>query len=259
MEKLIFLGTGGARVVVSKQIRASGGVWIEKGDTRVLMDPGPGCLIRVLDKKLNPAKLNGIILSHRHLDHSADINVMIEAMTEGGFKKRGVIFAPQDALEDDPVILRYVRDFVEKIEILEEGKTYQIGELEFVTPLRHQHGNAETYGFIFKFNSFPLSWIVDTRFFPSLTEAYNTPAMVIHMVRLTPAPVDHLTKEDVEKILKEVKPQWVILTHFGMTVLRANPWKVAKEMSENTGVYVTVAKDGMEIILEEIAERFFKR
>ena len=27
-------------------------------------------------------KLDAIILTHRHLDHAADVNVMIEAMTE---------------------------------------------------------------------------------------------------------------------------------------------------------------------------------
>ena len=65
--------------------------------------------------KLNPLVLDGIILTHRHLDHSNDINVMIEAMTNGGFKKKGIVFAPSDALEEDPVILEYFRDHVDKI------------------------------------------------------------------------------------------------------------------------------------------------
>ncbi|MCD6220082.1 MBL fold metallo-hydrolase, partial [Candidatus Calescamantes bacterium] len=70
MEKIIFLGTGGARVVVFKQIRASGGAWIIKGNTQVLFDPGPGSLLRCLENGLSPTKLSAIILSHRHLDHS---------------------------------------------------------------------------------------------------------------------------------------------------------------------------------------------
>jgi phosphoribosyl 1,2-cyclic phosphodiesterase len=61
--------------------------------------------------------LDGILLTHKHLDHSGDINVMIEAMTEGGFKKRGVLFAPRDALEEDPVVLKYAMGYVENTSI----------------------------------------------------------------------------------------------------------------------------------------------
>ena len=103
MNKIKFLGTAGARFVVSKQLRSSGGLWLTVDDTNVLIDPGPGSLVRCLVSrpKLNPMDLDGIILTHRHLDHSNDINIMIEAMTNGGFKMRGVVFAPHYAFEGD--------------------------------------------------------------------------------------------------------------------------------------------------------------
>ena len=147
MNKIKFLGTAGARFVVTKQLRKSGGIWLTLDDTNLLIDPGPGSLIRCLSSKpkLNPLDLDGIILTHRHLDHSNDINIMIEAMTNGGFKKKGIVFAPKDALKDDPVILKYVRNYVEKIEILKEKGTYQIGNISFSTPIKHIHG-VETYG-----------------------------------------------------------------------------------------------------------------
>ena len=77
---------------------------------------------------------------------------MIEAMTEGGFKKRGVLFAPEDALEKDPVVFKYVRSYLEKIEILRENSQYQIGEISFSTGPKHRHG-VETYGINFKLAS----------------------------------------------------------------------------------------------------------
>ena len=43
-----FLGTGGARFVVAKQIRASGGMWMRFGETQIHIDPGPGALVRAL-------------------------------------------------------------------------------------------------------------------------------------------------------------------------------------------------------------------
>src|SRR4030065_403968 len=123
MAFLKFLGTAGARFVVAKPLRASGGVWRAVGQTNLYIDPGPGALVRCLNSKpkMDPSTLDGILLTHKHLDHSGDINVMIEAMTEGGFKKRGVLFAPADALESDPVVFNYVRSYLEKIEILREN------------------------------------------------------------------------------------------------------------------------------------------
>jgi ribonuclease BN (tRNA processing enzyme) len=83
-DSITFLGTAGARFVVTKQFLASGGAWFNFGGTEILLDPGPGCLVHSAKRKLNASKLKAIILSHKHLDHSGDINIMIEAMTEGG-------------------------------------------------------------------------------------------------------------------------------------------------------------------------------
>src|SRR4030042_2661530 len=148
---LKFIGTAGARFVVMKQLRASGGLWMSVEKTNLSIDPGPGALVRCLSSKpkLDPSALDAILLTHKHLDHSGDVNVMIEAMTDGGFKKRGVLFAPEDALEDDPVVLRYLRDSLERIEILRENSEYRIGEIQFSTAKRHQH-RVETYGLNFR-------------------------------------------------------------------------------------------------------------
>ena len=39
-----FLGTAGARFVMIRQLRHSGGLWINCSGTNVLIDPGPGAL-----------------------------------------------------------------------------------------------------------------------------------------------------------------------------------------------------------------------
>ncbi|MCJ7498036.1 MAG: MBL fold metallo-hydrolase, partial [candidate division Zixibacteria bacterium] len=107
--RIKFLGTAGARIVVAKQLRASGGIWLSLENKNFLVDPGPGTLVKCHSSKpkLDPSKLDAIILTHRHIDHSNDVNIMIEAMTEGGFKRRGMLFCPADALNDDPVVLKY--------------------------------------------------------------------------------------------------------------------------------------------------------
>ena len=79
------MGTAGARFVVSKQLRSSAGTWCFLQGKNILIDPGPGTLSRCFTSRpgLDPEKLDAIILTHRHLDHSTDVNVLIEAMTRG--------------------------------------------------------------------------------------------------------------------------------------------------------------------------------
>jgi len=69
-DTITFLGTAGARFVVTKQFLASGGAWLNLGGTEILLDPGPGSLVQATKRKLDPSKLKAIILSHKHLDRS---------------------------------------------------------------------------------------------------------------------------------------------------------------------------------------------
>ena len=256
MSFIKFLGTAGARFVVMKQLRASGGVWLSVGKTNLYIDPGPGALVRCLNSKpkLEPSTLDGILLTHKHLDHSSDVNVMIEAMTEGGFKKRGILFAPGDALEEDPVVLKYVRSYVEKVEVLKENSEYRIGEIQFSTAQRHRH-RVETYGLNFEILPHTISWITDTKFFPDLPNLYPGKILIIHVVRLKPIgddPIEHLSIEDVKTIIKKAKPKLTILTHFGMTMIKAKPWVVAAELEKELKSKVVAASDGMKLDLEEV-------
>jgi len=260
MSFIKFLGTAGARFVVMKQLRASGGVWFSVGKTNLCIDPGPGALVRCLNSKpkLEPSTLDGILLTHKHLDHSGDVNVMIEAMTEGGFKKKGVLFAPRDALEEDPVVLKYVMGYVEKVEVLKENSEYRFGEIQFSTAQRHQH-RVETYGLNFKISPLTVSFITDTKFFPELSNLYRGEILVIHVVRLKPIgddPIEHLSIEDVKTIIKKAKPRLTILTHFGMTMIKAKPWVVAAELEKELGLKVIAASDGLKLDLERASKNY---
>lgn len=244
-----FLGTAGARFVMIKQLRASGGIWISYKGTNVLIDPGPGSIVRcaLSRPKLDASKLDGIILTHKHLDHSSDINVMIEAMTEGGFKKRGVVFCPSDAIKKDSVILRYAMKFPERIEILEANKSYRLKEFEFTVSMKHIHP-VETYGLKFDINKTSVALLTDTKYFPELTEFYKTDILVIFVVFFKPrSGIDHLSFSDAEEIIRRAKPKKAVLTHFGMTMLKEKPHIQAEELSRRTKIEVVAAYDGMNL------------
>jgi phosphoribosyl 1,2-cyclic phosphodiesterase len=252
-DHLIFLGSGGARIVIARQVRASGGIWFNLSGIQFHVDPGPGALVRVTSSRhrLDPTQLSAILLSHRHLDHSADVNVMIEAMTMGGTEKRGRLFAPAAALEgEDPVVLHYLRQFLEEVIVLKEGGEYELGSVRFTCPVRHRH-RGEVYGFRFQTERLTISYIADTAFFPELAEYYQADVVIFNVVRFKPSNLDHLHFPEVEQLINLMKPKLSVMTHFGMTMIKAKPWLLARELSQRTGCAVIAASDGLLLKLDE--------
>ncbi len=229
---------------MARQLRASGGLWVILGGTRLHIDPGPGALVHCHARalKLDPTTLDAVVLTHRHLDHAGDINAMIEAMTEGGAKKRGVVLAPLDAYEDDPVILRYVRSYPAKTEILAEGGTYQVGGIRIEAPVRLKHP-VETYGLRLITPRLTVSLIACTGYFPALERAYAGDVLVLNVVYLPRRDEIHLCLEDAERLIAAIRPRLAVLTHFGMTMVRGKPWELAERVSQATGIKTVAARD----------------
>ncbi len=251
-----FLGTAGARYVVARQLRASGGVYISAKGQSIILDPGPGTLVKCATSKprIDIAKLDAIILTHAHIDHSNDINILIDALTEGGLKKQGVLFATRECLEgENAVVLRYLRGFLKDTVIIEGNRQYSIGDLTFSTSIRHQHP-VETYGIKFDLDDRRVSFLVDTKYFPELLESYkDSSILIMNVVRFKPhesGDVMHLCIDDVKEIVSSIKPRKAIMTHFGMTMLKAKPYELAKALTDELEVQVIAASDGMTVELD---------
>ena len=238
-------------MVVLNQFRASGGFWLNLDGVNILQDPGPGSLVMVRKLNFKPRDLDAIILSHRHIDHSNDVNVMTEAMTGGGFHPRGKLIAPSDCLNFDPVILEYVRPLVDIIEIKEGMKT-TVGDIKLNFPIKTRH-SCETFGPIYEFSGGKLGYIPDTEYFPELAGAYEgVDYLIINVVRMkTDKRIRHLNINEAERLVNEIRPKKAILTHFGLQVLRANPELQAKQITENTGVEVIAAQDKLKVVFDD--------
>ncbi|MCJ7605310.1 MAG: MBL fold metallo-hydrolase, partial [Dehalococcoidales bacterium] len=193
--------------------------------------------------------------SHRHLDHSTDLNVMVEAMTNGGFNRRGRVFAPGDCFGPEPVLFSYLKEFIDGITVLEEGQSYDIGPVSFSTPVRHVH-TVETYGMTFRTPRHTFSCVTDTRYFDGLSHYAGSDLLIINMVFTKPIPtVDHLSLPDVERILTELKPKAAILNHYGLHVWQAKPPLLAEELAQSTGIRVIAARDGMKFDLAVLDDK----
>jgi len=223
------------------------------GTTQLHVDPGPGALVRALSHvpPCNPRELDGIVLSHKHLDHANDVNVMIEAMTSGGFKRRGVLLAPRDAIEGEHVVLPYAQRFVERIEIAQERSgSYRIGEVEIRTSIKHVHA-VETYGMHFHYAGRTVSYLPCGRLFDGLARDYashNPDVLIINVLRYRDSmDVDHMTFDQAKAVMAEVRPRVAVMQHFGTKMLEQGPARLAREVEDELGIRVIAAYDNMRL------------
>ena len=150
------------------------------------------------------------MLSHKHLDHSSDVNVMIEAMSQGGWRPHGLLLAPLDAFDGEGVVLPVPahRSGSSASSILREhGGPYTIGEVEVRASLRHRHA-VETYGLHFRHprpdgSELRASYLPCTRFFEGLIEDYaaaKPDVLVVNVLRYRDSlDVDHLTFDEARE------------------------------------------------------------
>lgn len=253
MDSVTFLGSGGARFVVARQLRASGGMWFRFGQTQIHVDPGPGALVRALSHvpPFNPRELDAIALSHKHLDHAGDATAMIEAMTSGGFRKRGVLLAPADALYEESTVLPYAQRFVERIETLEErGGPYKIGDVTMRSSIRHIHA-VQTFGMHFEHDGMRVSYLPCGRYFAELVEDYASAkpdVLIVNVLRVADTmDVDHLTWEQARQIVEAVRPRVAIFQHFGTKMLEADPAALAQAVEDDFGLRAIAARDGLKV------------
>jgi phosphoribosyl 1,2-cyclic phosphodiesterase len=183
-----------------------------------------------------------VVLTHKHLDHSGDVNAMIEAMTVGGTRRRGVVLAPRDAYEGDPVILQYLRDYPERTELLEAGGRYPVGAVVIETPLRLRHP-VETYGLRLVGQRSTVGLVACTGYFEELETAFRADLLILNVVYREPRDETHLALPDARRLIAAVRPRLAVITHFGLTMIRARPWELAEALSQETGVRVVAARD----------------
>ncbi len=218
--------------------------------TQIHVDPGPGALVRALSAvpPCEPPELDALLLSHKHLDHSGDVNAMIEAMTQGGFRKRGAVLAPRDAFEGEPVIFPYAAKFVRTLHVLEErAGPYAINDVAVRTSVRHVHG-VETYGAHFSYRGSTVSYLPCGRYFEGLAEdyaAHRPDVLIVNVLRYRDSmQVDHLDFDQAKHVFSVVRPKVGVMTHFSTKMLEQRPERLAAQLEDELGLRVYSAYDG---------------
>lgn len=239
------------------QRRKTAGIRLDYGETHIHIDPGPGALVHSIYAGLTPMQLDGVIVTHCHPDHYTDAEVLIEAMTGGTTRKRGVLAAAKSVLrggEDlDPSISRYHQRLTGKVEELVPGSHFDIGDLSF-SALKAKHGDRDAICIKFEAPDVgSVAYTSDTEAYPGLGEALRG-CRVLVLGTMWPRGsklVGHMCTDDALVVIEDAKPRCVITTHYGIKLLNADPAKEAAWLQEQSGVPTVSALDGMTAILAE--------
>jgi len=247
---IIFLGTGGDSYVVGKQVRASGGIILQVDDDQFHIDPGPGALVMAKETGVNLRANTALFVTHNHINHCNDINAVIDAMTYGGFDKKGVLVANNTVINGSehytPYLQKYYRDFLERFIVLEAGKRVGINDVE-IEAIKAKHSEPNAIGFKFITPDYTLAYTGDTMYSVETVSQYeNANVLILNVPYLKKDEGrNNLCKEDAINIIKKVNPRLAIITHFGVNFLKSDPMYEVREIQKETNCQVIAAKDGM--------------
>ena len=251
--ELVFLGTGGGRFTTITQKRRTGGIRILSNRLNLHLDPGPGALIYSLEAGLNPQNLNAVLVSHRHPDHYANAEILVEAMTRGMLKKRGIVAAPPNILSGNmktgPIISTYHQQMTKNAIALKPGVNFTVGNTKIVTT-ETKHTDPETVGFRLEIPEVgAIGYTADTEYFEGIEEEYKgVRILIISVMRPLGSPwTGHMTPNEAAEVVDAVKPEMAVATHFGMKMLFSEPNYEIELIEEKTGVPTVAAFDGMKL------------
>ncbi len=236
------------------QKRRTGGFRIELPNLRMQVDPGPGCLLSTRLAGRSTTAVDAIFVSHSHPDHYTEAEVLIEAMTQGGTKTKGLFLGSESAVEGyrdesgdyGPVISAYHRELPKRVVSLSPGDVVRLpaGHLE-ATPT--DHGDPTGIGFRLEYDDGVIYYTGDTALMDELFDCIEDATVaIINVVRPGSDRIrGHLCTHDVIELVREAPElERVFITHFGMKMIRVGPGREARRIERETGVETIAPKDG---------------
>jgi len=253
MDKVTFVGTGGGRVIISTQLRGTGGFVLNIANRQIYVDPGPGALIKACEYGVAINKTDIVFVSHHHIDHVNDLNAIVDAMTLGGIHKRGVLITTPTVLHGSQNCLPWIQPFykenLKEYFALLPHDVVKINGLDFIAT-RTIHDDP-CIGFKLVSPKITISYTSDTAYSEDLHKDFEgTDVLIVNVLR--PGNEHwktHLSSGDAAKLISEVKPELAIIQHFGAKMIRANPIYEARWIQQKTQVRTLAACDGMKLDL----------
>ncbi len=257
MADLLFLGTGGGRVNLLRQLRGTGGFLIQGSGLNIHVDPGPGALAALLECGIDPLTIDAAILTHDHIDHTHDIALIIEAMTGHMLKKGGTVIASKSVLvgdsQGDKAITHYHQSMLAKKTVLSAGMKetceFEKGGKKFsfsITGTPVVHEDKTGFGFVLEMDGAKIGYTSDTEFFDALPPHFaGCDALIANNIKgADDAYLGHLNSATTARLFSEAKPKFGIITHLGMRLILSGAEAEAQKIQKASGVPTYAARDG---------------
>ena len=256
MLKITFLGTGtsqGIPVIGSdhpvsfskdlkdKRLRSS--ILVQYGDIAFSIDCGPDFRQQML--RADCKKLDAIVFTHEHADHTSGIDD-----TRPYFFRQGKIpiYLHERVLNSLKERFAYIFDPTKKypgapdfeVNLINNDSKFYIKDLTII-PVESMHMKLPVLGF--RINNFAYLTDVKTIQKEELEKLKNLDVLVINALRFDPHP-SHLNVDEAIEIINQIKPKTTYFTHISHNM------GFHEEVCEKLPTNVSLAYDGLVVELD---------
>ncbi len=145
-------------------------------DDRIVFDFGPHTIESLLDLRINPAKIDTVLVTHMHLDHYSGLSELFWYRAIYGAKNKLVVLGPKGIKNSTEKILRLLRTpptFDTSAEFIED-KPYG-----FITPFRANHFVPDN-GYRLEYKGRTIFYSGDTAYSSNVVKGAEDADLLIH-------------------------------------------------------------------------------
>ena len=237
--KLHILGTGTA---IPRIERGSSSYLVRAQDLNILVDVGPSVVRRLLERGFDVDDIDLIVITHLHVDHTADLSTFFFACNYGKVARekpltviggKGITRFYQGMRKVYPWIEPKTYDLTVK-RLVNESRAYK-GVTTSTVPVKH---NPESIAVRFDEKK-SLTFSGDTDFSRNLIKLADRTDLFVAECAFPERKVKgHLNLESLDRIVKKAMPKRVLLTHL------YPDWDTYKGVLHDQYL---IAEDGMEM------------